>query len=232
MDTDGGRKKKFLADLYSADETVKWAAVNTIGAYVSELAEKNRETARDWMRRFMWQLNEESGGIGWGAAEAMGEAMAQNEGLAREFAHILVSYLREDGNYLEYEPLQKAVLWGIARVAQVRPEILESCLAIKYITPFLNSPEASLRGLAVWALGWIGNPHSLAPIRRLLTDPAKISFFNGAGPRDPIHSGSGRRRRSRKSGPEKSPPFFLDLTWQYSHNPLRKFRIRREARRP
>ncbi len=179
MESGGRRKKKLLADLYSVDEKAKWAAVREIGTYLSELAARDTDKARDWMRRFMWQLNEESGGIGWGAAEAMGEAMAQHQGLAREFAHILVSYLREDGNYLEYEPLQQGVLWGLGRLARIRPEILESCHAADSIVPFLNSSAPSLRGLAVWTLGWLGNPQSAAPIQDLIDDPAEIRIFTG-----------------------------------------------------
>lgn len=171
------KNRNFLSDLCSQDESIKWAAVIALGVYVSELAEKDLEAARNWMRRFMWQLNEESGGIGWGVAEAMGEAMARHEGLAREFAHILVSYLDENGNYLEFEPLQRGVLWGLGRLAQVRPKLLESCSAIHYVKPFLHSPDGPLRGLAVWVLGWIGNPQSLPLIQNLLTDPAEIPLF-------------------------------------------------------
>ena len=179
MNLDGLQKRKFLADLCSVDERVKWEAVKNLGIHVSELAEKDLESARNWMRRFMWQLNEESGGIGWGVAEAMGEAMARHEGLAREFAHILLSYLREDGNYLEYEPLQKGVLWGIGRLGQVRPELLRSGSALHYVEPFLHSSDGPLRGLAAWVLGWIGNPQSLPLIYNLLNDPTEISIFSG-----------------------------------------------------
>jgi hypothetical protein len=179
MTLDGLKKRKFLADLCSKDEQLKWAAVKNLGIYVSELAEMDLESARNWMRRFMWQLNEESGGVGWGVAEVMGEVMARHEGLAQEFARILVSYLDENGNYLEFEPLQRGVLWGIGRLAQVRPELLKSCSALKYIKPFLHSPDGPLRGLAVWALGWIGNPQSLPLIQNLLGDPAEIPIFNG-----------------------------------------------------
>jgi hypothetical protein len=179
MTLDGLRKRKLLADLCSKDEQVKWAAVKNLGIYVSELAEMDLESARNWMRRFMWQLNEESGGIGWGVAEVMGEVMARHEGLAQEFARILVSYLDENGNYLEFEPLQRGVIWSIGRLAQVRPELLKSCSAIHHVNPFLRSPDAPLRGLAVWVLGWIGNPQSLPLIQNLLDDPAEIPIFSG-----------------------------------------------------
>jgi len=36
----------------------------------------------------MWSLNDESGGIGWGAPEAMGAIMARHTGLADEYANI------------------------------------------------------------------------------------------------------------------------------------------------
>jgi len=173
------QKRKILADLYGTDEEAKWEAVKNVGTCVSELAEKDLEGARDRMRRFMWQLNEESGGIGWGIAEAMGEVMARHEVLAREFAHLLVSYIRDDGNYLADTPLQKGVLWGIGRLAQVHSELLKSCSAVSYVKPFLHSPDGPLRGLAVWALGWLGDPQSLPLLRNLLNDPTEISIFNG-----------------------------------------------------
>jgi len=173
------RTGKLLSDLCSQDESVKWAAVIALGVYVSELAENDLEAARNWMRRFMWQLNEESGGVGWGVAEVMGEVMARHEGLAQEFARILVSYLDENGNYLDFEPLQKGVLWGIGRLAQVRPELLKSCSAIQYIIPFLHASDGPLRGLAVRVLGWIGNSQSIPLIQYLLDDPAEIPIFSG-----------------------------------------------------
>ena len=179
MNLDGFQKRKILADLCSTEEQVKWEAVKTLGIYVSELAEKDLDAARNWMRRFLWQLNEESGGIGWGVAEVMGEVMARHDGLAQEFARLLVSYLNEDGNYLEYEPLQRGVLWGIGRLAQVRPELLLSCSAIRYVQPFLNSSDGPLRGLAVWVLGFIGSPQCLPMLQSLLNDPTKIRVFSG-----------------------------------------------------
>ena len=191
MEKEKLRTGKLLSDLCSQDESVKWAAVIALGVYVSELAENDLETARNWMRRFMWQLNEESGGVGWGVAEVMGEVMARHEGLAQEFARILVSYLDENGNYLEFEPLQKGVLWGIGRLAQVRPELLKSCSAIQYVIPFLHSSDGPLRGLAVWVLGWIGNSQSLPLIQNLLERPDRIFHIQRRQSGDVLHSGTG-----------------------------------------
>eukprot|EP00362_Geleiidae_sp_MMETSP1317_P000447 CAMPEP_0201284794 /NCGR_PEP_ID=MMETSP1317-20130820/84991_1 /ASSEMBLY_ACC=CAM_ASM_000770 /TAXON_ID=187299 /ORGANISM="Undescribed Undescribed, Strain Undescribed" /LENGTH=71 /DNA_ID=CAMNT_0047606373 /DNA_START=1077 /DNA_END=1289 /DNA_ORIENTATION=- len=70
------------------------------------------EEARIVMRRMLWSMNDESGGIGWGVPEAMAEVMTCNKGLAEEYIHMLISYMREDGeelfqdgNFLEHESL-------------------------------------------------------------------------------------------------------------------------------
>lgn len=95
-----------------------------MGAFVANLADEDIESARVIVRRLMWQLNDESGGIGWGAPEVMGEILARHEGLAGEYANILTSHIKEDGNSLEHEPLQRDALWGVARLAQVRPDLV------------------------------------------------------------------------------------------------------------
>jgi hypothetical protein len=55
--------------LCSPDELLKWRAVTAMGKIVDRLAEADMESARVIMRRYMWQLNDESGGIGWGCLE-------------------------------------------------------------------------------------------------------------------------------------------------------------------
>ena len=142
--------------LCSTEPQIKWRAITALGAVVANLAQDDMESARVVMRRMIWNLNDESGGIGWGVPETMGEVMARHEGLAREYVNILVSYIREDGNFLEYEPLQQGVLWGLGRLAQTSPELLQDAGA--HLHPFLSSEDATLRGLAAWILGLLGGP--------------------------------------------------------------------------
>ncbi len=129
------------------------------------------------MRRLMWQMNDECGGIGWGVPEVMGEAMAQSEELALEFAPILLSYITKDGNYLEYEPLQRGALWGLGRLGQAHPRLLQDLGAARHLLPFLKSPDAAVRGLAVWALGWIGAIVAEAELQKLADDFSTVQIF-------------------------------------------------------
>lgn len=161
--------------LLSTDPKVKWPAITALGGVIANLARQDMESARVMMRRLMWQLNDESGGIGWGCPETLGEAMACHEGLAQEYAHVLTSYVMEAGNFLEYEPLQEGALWGIGRVSQVRPHRVRA--AVPHLLNFLASRRAAVRGLAVWTLGLLGAGEGSSQIRSLLNDGAQVEIY-------------------------------------------------------
>ena len=112
-----------ISFLYSTDTIIKQHAITAIGIMVAILADKNIESARIIMRRLMWSLNDESGGIGWGAPEAMAEIMVQNQQLAKEYHKILISYTKPGKNFLENKALQEGVKQGIKRLSGARPKI-------------------------------------------------------------------------------------------------------------
>lgn len=164
-----------LSFLYSTDARIKWRAVTAVGIVVVRIADEDLEAARTMMRRLMWSLNDESGGIGWGAPEAMGEIMARQVRLAEEYHRILVSYIREDGNRLDHEALETGVLWGIGRLAQARPELLRN--ATDHLFPYLQSDNPEQRGLAAWALGFLGAKYPRSALGPLLEDPLEITIY-------------------------------------------------------
>ena len=161
--------------LFSLDESVKWRAVSAMGAVVSELADRNMESARVVMRRFIWNLNDESGGIGWGSPEAMGEVMAQSSRLAEEYACILLSYVRPDMNYLEHEDLQKGVIWALGRLAYKRPGLVDE--TVKFLPPYLDAADPQLRGLAVWAAGAFALDYSRERLEKLTGDRCTFRLY-------------------------------------------------------
>ena len=120
-------KRKVLALLKSdnfdrsLDELCQWPARQVINPLFSFLLSIDEQTK-------------------WRAITAMGTVvanLASHEGLAKEYAPILISYVWEEGNFLEYEPLQRGALWGIGRVAQVRPELVQDACA--YLLPYMKS---------------------------------------------------------------------------------------------
>jgi hypothetical protein len=171
--------KQTISPLFSflctIDERVKWRAVTALGKVVSELAATDLESARVVMRRFIWNLNDESGGIGWGCPESMAEVMAQNERLAEEYGCILVSYIQPEGNYLEHEILQRGVLWGVGRLAHARPQYTRSIG--EFVIPSLESKDSNLRGLAAWASGPARAAEAIPRLKELADDPARLMLY-------------------------------------------------------
>ena len=172
--------RRFVHPLVSAlcgDEEIRRHAVKTMGVLVADLADRDLESARVVMRTLMWNLTEECGGIAWGVTETMAEIMARHETLAREYVQVLVSYMREDGNFLEYEPLQRGLIWGIGRLAQVERELLLAHHAGRYLLPYLESDDAKVRGLAAWAWGQLGTTEAVTQLEALLEDHEEIRLY-------------------------------------------------------
>ena len=166
-----------IGGLCSTNETARWHAIAALGPVVSQLADHDMEAARVVMRRFMWSLNDESGGIGWGAPEAMAEIMSCHDGLADEYAHMLVAYMREDGFYLELEQLQRGLMWGLGRLARDKPDLLRSKDAIRHLLSYLDSIDSTVRGLAARTLGLLHAEDSTPLLEKLVDDPAPVRFY-------------------------------------------------------
>ena len=166
-----------LSFIQSGNEKVKWGAVKAAGHVVSRLADSDLEAARVIMRRLMWNLNDESGGIGWGSPELMGEILAAHGGLAREYAHILLSYARTDGNYLEHEGLQRGLLWGIGRLSEKRPELVREAAGV--LLPYLESQDGVTRGLAARVMGLLQLKEAQPVLRELAEDAFSMVIMVG-----------------------------------------------------
>ncbi len=145
--------------LCHSQERIRWNGVLCFGKVVPALAEKNIESARVVMRRFLWSLNDESGGIGWGAPESMAEIMCHNTQLRNEYLHMLISYscedgeeLFQDGNYIELPTLQRGLLWGIGRLCQLHKKEMSELQIIPNVIAYLDSPDPYVAGLALWCL--------------------------------------------------------------------------------
>jgi hypothetical protein len=163
--------------LCSIDERVKWRAVTAMGQVISNLAGSDLESARVIMRRFIWQLNDESGGIGWGCPESMAEAMVQNENLAGEFCCLLISYIQPECNYLEHPVLQRGVIWGVGRLAHSRPQYARQAAA--HLLAYMESTDPILRGLAAWAAGPIAGKEIFPGLEKLLRDQGLLTVYRG-----------------------------------------------------
>lgn len=148
-----GEHKRTLSFLtaitYDQDSTIRWRAIEALGLAASQIAEKAPEYVRVHLRRLFWLLNDESGGIGWRAPEAIGEILYQEPDLFADFIPILV-------NLLDMEPedarhFRAGWLWAVSRLAAVRPKDVQG--ARPWVLESLDDPDPQVRGMALHCLG-------------------------------------------------------------------------------
>jgi hypothetical protein len=167
-----------FSHFYAMDERIKFRSIIAMGELALRLADKRMEKARILMRRIMWNLNDESGGIGWGSPEAMGQILYKSPALAMEFKSILFSYLDPRGNFLEHKLLQRGVLWGIGTYLKASSGDLDN-ITEGLIFSHLHSLDPVKRGYAVRALVNANRFEAKIVPEHILTDSAQIDIFIG-----------------------------------------------------
>ena len=172
-----GREKRILSFLtaltYDLDPLISWRAVEAIGVAAGRIAADDPEFVRNHLRRLMWLLNDESGGIGWRAPEAMAEILCNRPQHFTEFVPIVISFLDlEEEDAVRFRP---GTLWAIGRMAQVMPEAVQPALV--WLPSYLDDPNPQTRGLAAWCLGKLDATGYLAGRDALLTDDSPVEFY-------------------------------------------------------
>ncbi|MFW6323469.1 MAG: DVU0298 family protein [Desulfovibrionales bacterium] len=165
-----------FTSLCSSDPLIRWHGITAFGEIAVHLP---LEDARIILRRLMWTLNDESGGIGWGAPEAMAEIMARRSDLAGEYHRILLSYIHEEesgeDNYLELAPLRRGAVWGIFRLAGVHPELITP--GVENLLLCLEDDDSGIRGMSGLALGRIGAGEAREPLEKLIDDASPYEMY-------------------------------------------------------
>ncbi len=175
-----GRQRRVLSFLtaltYDMDPLISWRAVEAIGLTAGRISDDDPEYVRVHLRRFQWLLNDESGGIGWRAPEAMGEIVRNRPKRFAAFVPIVISLLdMEEEDVIRFRP---GILWAIGRLGQVIPaEAVQS--VIPWIIPCLDDPNPQTRGLAAWCLGQLDAAEHLSQRDTLLKDEDLVDFYTG-----------------------------------------------------
>jgi len=189
----GNPPHRSLAALFAAlchsSPKVRGNAVCGFALLVPAMAARDAETARIVMRRLLWSLNEESGGIGWGAAEAMAAILGVSPLLRREYLQLLCSYVRQDGpelfqegNFLELPMLQRGLLAGIGDLCRDhREEMLAQDISAELLN-YLFSADQQVVGLAARCLGFLGESAARESLIGLLDHPGRVDLFADGRP--------------------------------------------------
>lgn len=154
---------------YTPEEELGWKAVWSMGQAAAAVAKDDPEYVRGILRRLQWSLNDESGGIGWRAAAAMGAILTASPGTFDEFGPLIASFLD-----MEEEDFYSGVLWSIGWLAPQVGERLR--FALPLIRKQVQSDDLQTRGMAVWALVRLGETQGLDS---WVDDQGQFEFFDG-----------------------------------------------------
>ena len=165
-DAHGGKVGNSLISLAAdLDEDRRWRAIRALGMVTARMYDREPEQARRVVRQLIWNLNEESGGIGWGMPEAFGEILAVREELAVEYGSLLACYLLEPERTLDHEELQRGVIWALGRVKVFPKDLREE--VVPALIKVLRQDSPTLRATAAWALGEMGAREAFQPLKDL-----------------------------------------------------------------
>jgi hypothetical protein len=144
--TDGRYWRALRIYLYETDENLRWPAIEAVAELMRRWwHEGSRERVHEYIRRLLWLLNDESGGIGWSAPEAIAEMIMRTPELLEPYGHIMISYV------LKGQGLLNGSLWAIGRLGKQIKEALY-IYQDKVLAAFDNDEPETL-ALAAWAMG-------------------------------------------------------------------------------
>lgn len=156
---------QLMGFLFSPGELLHWRATEGLGY----LAAAQPEQVRKVINRLLYQLNDDSGNAGWGAASALGE-------IGRHQLPLVDEILPMFYGFLEHEFARAPMLWGLGRLWEVHPGVLEE--AYPPLFAFLGDPDSQVRGLAAWCLGKVRPPGLGEALQALLGDGGPVELYD------------------------------------------------------
>lgn len=136
------------SNLYHTDETLRWHSIEAIAILLSRRWEfGQQERVLDYLRRLIWSISNESGGIGWSAPQTIAEIVAAIPQLSEPFVNIMIDRVFSEPTLI------KSGLWGIGRLGHRARQSIELFQDVILASFTVDDPETL--GLAAWALGEI-----------------------------------------------------------------------------
>jgi hypothetical protein len=146
---------------------VRWRSIEAFGDVAVFYAQENMEKVRLVLRNLFWLMNDESGGLGWNAPEAIGQILFRLPSLIDEYGRILSSFIHE-------EPFERGTHWALSRIAALNPPIFEHI--IPDLIEALEDDDECIRGLAAHTLSVL-HPDALSE-HKIHQDGTSIQLYD------------------------------------------------------
>ncbi len=101
---------------YNKETLAAWRAIRAVGHVARELVKTDYEFLRETVRKLLWSLSDESGGIGWSAPEMLGEIVSADPVKFCDIIPLIANV------YESEDAFKPGVLYALSRIAEVAPE--------------------------------------------------------------------------------------------------------------
>jgi hypothetical protein len=165
---DRGIFRVLISLTYGMADVVSRRAIEAIGLIAGERAKTDPATMRVLVQRILWMMREESGNNPWSAPDILGEIVRNSPDEFCDIAPIIVSFHDE-------EILRRGVLRAIARISEIRPDLLECASPI--IGQYLKHHDALTRYYALLAAGRLALKELLPIAEALREDDAEVTIY-------------------------------------------------------
>jgi hypothetical protein len=142
----GQRNRRVLSSLirlaYDKETLVGWRAITAIGLAAKALVKTDDEFLRITIRKLLWSLSDESGGIGWSAPEILGEIVSADP---EKFSDI-IPLIAEVFN-VEERVFRPGIVYALTRIAEAAPERVAGFQKIIIMSLVDNEPVLKIHAL-------------------------------------------------------------------------------------
>lgn len=134
---------------YDKETLAGWRAIKAVGLASRELVRRDYEFLRETVRKLLWSLTDESGGIGWSAPEILGEIVSADP---KKFSDIipLIAQVYE----VEEEVFRPGVVYALARIAETAPEQVAVYQKIVIMSLVDKNPLVKIHGFELVERLW------------------------------------------------------------------------------
>lgn len=179
--------RKVLSQLvrlaYDKETLVGRRAIKTVGLIAKALVQQDVQFLREQVRRLLWSLNDESGGIGWAAPELIGEIISADPEAFTEFiSPLTMAYDTEERTF------RPGIVYALSRIADKSPElaaiyqrvIISSLVDVEPVTRFYGLELVSktwqkARAGGIWSEEYSNKIKDV--VRRLESDSRDVWIF-------------------------------------------------------
>ncbi len=165
---DRGIFRKLISLTYDREDVLSWRAIEAIGLVAGERAKADPAAVRGLVQRILWMMREESGNNPWSGPDMLGEIVRNSPDEFSDIAPIIVSFHDE-------EILRSGVLSAVARIAEVRPDLLKCAAPV--IGEYLKHRDPLTRYYSLLAAGRLMLRELIQSVEALLTDKTEITIY-------------------------------------------------------